>query len=191
MADLHLDGDERSQLVELARELGLNAGETDQAHRRWLNELIETACSDGEVTVEQYDELCRAAYALGIGQDLVDECTATFRTCDREVSLQPGMTVCFTGVVVDDDGAELSRELLIAHARRLSLDPVDSVTKSRCQLLVAADTASRSGKAGKARRYEIPIVDARDLLAATPGGLFAWGASLCGQDRSWLPTSFG
>ncbi|WP_169786836.1 exonuclease domain-containing protein [Nitriliruptor alkaliphilus] len=194
MADLHLDGDERHQLVELARELGLNAGETDRAHRRWLGELIETACSDGEVTLAQYDELCRAAHALGIDQALVDARTATFRTSDREVSLQPGTTVCFTGVAIDDDGAELSRELLVAHARRLGLDPVDSVTKSRCQLLVAADTASRSGKAGKARRFEIPIVAARDFLAGTPGGqvpAVATGVSLretliCQEcERAW------
>ena len=194
MADLHLDADERRQLIELARGLGLDAGETDRANRRWLGELIETACSDGEVTVEQYDELCRAAYALGIDQELVDVRTATFRTGESQVSLRPGMTVCFTGVAVDDDGTERSRESLVAHARRLGLDPVGSVTKSRCQLLVAADTASRSGKATKARRYEIPIIDARDFLAATRGGqvpAVATGVSLretlmcqvC--DRAW------
>jgi DNA polymerase III subunit epsilon len=170
MADLHLDGDERRQLVDLARQLGLNAGETAQAHRRWLGELVNTACSDGVVTLEQYDELCRAAHALGIDQQLVDERTSTLRTEEREVELRQGMTVCFTGVAIGDDGHELPRDLLIAHARRLGLDPVNSVTKSRCQLLVAADTASRSGKADKARRFEIPIVGARDFVRATSGG---------------------
>jgi DNA polymerase III subunit epsilon len=170
MADLHLDGDERTQLRELARQLGLGAGEIDQAHRRWLGELVATACSDGEVTAEQYDELCRAAAVLGIGQRVVDDRTATFRSVGLAVRLQPGMTVCFTGVPVDRDGRELSRELLVAHARRLGLEPVDSVTKSRCQLLIAADVASRSGKANKARRFDIPIVNALDFLAATLGG---------------------
>ena len=170
MADLHLHGHERTQLKELAEQLGLNANDIDQAHRRWLGELIEAACSDDVVTEEQYDELCRAAAVLDIDQHLVDERTATFRTAGRSVTLAPGTTVCFTGTPVDHEGREIDRQQLAAQARRLGLEPIDSVTKSRCHLLVAADVASRSGKAAKARRFGIPIVDALDFLAGRPGG---------------------
>jgi len=170
MADLHLDGHERTQLRELAGELDLGADEIDRAHRRWLGELIDMACADDVVTAEEYDELCRAAAALGIEQRVVDERTATFRTAEHGVTLEPGMTVCFTGTPVDHHGQAVARDQLVAHARQLGLESVSSVTKSRCQLLVAADVASRSGKAAKARQFDIPIADALDFLAATPGG---------------------
>lgn len=194
MGDRHLDGGERAQLNELAGQLGLSAAEVAQTHHRWIKDLIETACSDGTVTAEQYDELCRAASALGVDQRLVDDRTATLRTSGRAVTLEPGMTVCFTGVPVDPHGQEVGREQLVDHARRLGLTPVSSVTKSRCQLLVAADVHSQSGKAGKARRFEIPIVDASTFLAATSGSQVAAVATdvglrealVCRQcERAW------
>ena len=81
-----------------------------------------------------------------------------------------GVGVCFTGVAVDAQGSEIPRDTLAEHARRLGLVVEDSFTKSRCGLLVAADPASQSGKAGKARSWGIPIIGAADFLAATPGG---------------------
>jgi DNA polymerase III subunit epsilon len=80
------------------------------------------------------------------------------------------MTVCFTGVVTYTDGVELTRESLARIAQTLNLRVVDSVTKKGCDLLVAADPSSLSGKTGKARQYGIPIVDARDFLCADVGG---------------------
>ena len=39
------------------------------------------------------------------------------------------------------------------------MQPVASVTKKGCDLLVASDLSSQSGKAHKARRYGIPVMD--------------------------------
>lgn len=169
MADLHLDQDERTGLQDLAGHLGLSETETSAAHRRWLTELIRVACDDGVVDADEYDQLCRAAATLGIDQNLVDQRTATHRTATTDLTLHAGMAVCFTGVPVDRRGREISRDRLQAHARQLGLIPVDAVTKSGCQLLVAADPASRSGKAAKARKFQIPVVGADGFLAATAG----------------------
>ena len=44
------------------------------------------------------------------------------------------------------------------------MQPVASVTKKGCGLLVAADLSSQSGKAHKAHRYGIPVMDVIDFL---------------------------
>lgn len=174
MADLHLDVGERVELEALARELGLDDGQSARANRRWLDDFIAKACADGVVDTDEYDELCRAAATLGVDQDHVDQRTARQRTREVHVVLEGG-TVCFTGEPVDNMGDAIPRSHLEAHARTLGFLPVDSVTKSGCGLLVAADAASQSGKASKARSYGIPIVAASDFLDATSG------ASLLGR----------
>jgi DNA polymerase-3 subunit epsilon len=42
--------------------------------------------------------------------------------------------------------------------------PVSSVTKKTCDLLVAADKSSLSGKAKKARDYGIPVISVSEYL---------------------------
>lgn len=72
-----------------------------------------------------------------------------------------------------------------------------SATKTGCDLLVAADPNSQSGKAAKARKFGIPIVSLEDFLAARETGatmtatqLASAGTALvcirCGA--SWLAT---
>jgi DNA polymerase-3 subunit epsilon len=46
------------------------------------------------------------------------------------------------------------------------LQPVASVTKKTCDLLVAADPESGSGKAQKARQYGVAIMSVEQFLAA-------------------------
>ena len=77
--------------------------------------------------------------------------------------------MCFTGAATYTDGTELPRSQLEQIARDLGLTPVRGVTKTGCDLLAAADPATTSGKAGKARRYGIPVVAVADLLHAHPG----------------------
>lgn len=170
MADLHLDANERSTLVNLARDLGLDDRQIETAHRRWLSDLVDLASADGVVDGDEYDQLLRAASVLGLDSSLVEGRTATHRSIESAIELSSGVGVCFTGVAVDAHGSEIPRETLADHARLLGLVVEDSFTKSRCGLLVAADPASQSGKAGKARSWGIPIISAADFLAATPGG---------------------
>ena len=161
MADLHLNDDEHAELAQLAGDLGLDDHQLVQAHRRWLDDAIDQALSDGEVTDLEYDELCRAAAVLRLAQNHVDARTAPLRVGPARVTLEPGLKVCFTGV---DDRGRYER-----HARQLGLEPVASVTIKNCQLLVAADPASRSDKADKARKYGHPLVSAATFLQAGVG----------------------
>lgn len=165
MADLHLDIDELNELSRLASEFGLGEAQVAHAHRQWFDDLMAEAMVDGAVDAAEYDSLCRAAAVLGVDQTHVDKRTGHHRTGTVEVILA-NCAVCFTGEPVDDAGEAIPRTVLEEHARRIGLTTVDSVTKSGCQLLVAADPASMSGKAAKARKFGIPVVSAESFLSA-------------------------
>ena len=78
-------------------------------------------------------------------------------------NLRSGMHVCFTGEAIVD-GESISRHVLEERAAYAGMQPVTSVTKKGCDLLVAADLSSQSGKARKARSYGIPVMDVVDFL---------------------------
>lgn len=193
MADLHFNDDEHAELAELAGDLGLDDAQRVQAHRRWLDDAIDQALSDGEATDLEYDELCRAAAVLRLEQNHVDARTAPLRAGPVLVTLEPGLKVCFTGV---DDLGRYER-----HARQLGLEPVTSVTINNCQLLVAADPASGSGKADKARKYGHPLVSGATFLQAGVGATVEGVTTTVGLldtltctacDRAWArPASRG
>ncbi len=101
--------------------------------------------------------------------------------------------VCFAGI---DDLERYER-----HNRQLGLEPVAVVTIKNCQLLVAADSASRSGKADKARKYGHPLVSGASFLQAGAGETVEGVATTVGLldtltctacDRAWTrPASRG
>ena len=72
------------------------------------------------------------------------------------VSFDLGGSVCFTGTA--------NKARLESMARGAGLEPVRSVTKKRCDLLVAADVATSSSKARNARKWDIPIMSAQEFL---------------------------
>ncbi len=78
-------------------------------------------------------------------------------------SLRKGMRVCFTGEAVVA-GNSISRSFLEETAALSGMQPVGSVTKKGCDLLVAADSSSQSGKARKAHDYGIPVMTVVDFL---------------------------
>ena len=168
MADLHLDEDERAALAQLATDLRLDERQVARAHRRWVDDLLRAACADGVVNADEYDALCRAATVLNMEPSYIDGRTSAFRTAATTVSLTAGR-VCFTGAPVDADGFPIVRGRLEAHARRIGMEPVDNVTQRRCDLLVAADPSSQSGKAKKARQFGIPIIGALEFLDSSAG----------------------
>ncbi len=67
-----------------------------------------------------------------------------------------------TGKVVVD-GQVWDREDLEALAAANGLQPVGSVTKT-CDLVVASDPATTSGKAQRARQLGLPVLSAADFL---------------------------
>lgn len=168
-ADLHIDDDEGCRLQVLAAELGLSPQHVAGAHRRYLDELIVAAIRDGRVTDGESRLLCRVARALGFEADVVQREVERWRPEERTVMLKRGMRVCFTGAATSTEGCELPRTALADIAEQVGLEVVETVTKKNCDLLVAADRNSQSGKALKARQFGIPIVEVRHFLCAECG----------------------
>ena len=77
--------------------------------------------------------------------------------------LKQGTRVCFTGTAYDGNKTyERSDMELLAVS--VGLEVKSSVTKTRCDLLIAADTSSMSVKARKARTLGKPIYSATEFL---------------------------
>jgi len=195
ISDLRLTDLERTDLTDLAGTLGLSPGHIARAHREFLDGLIDAAHEDGVVTEAEHDQLCRAAALLDIDSQIIERRTDHYRSTSTTLPLTPGLTVCFTGDARTEAGFEISREFLEETAARYGLVPVSSVTKKGCGLLIAADPASQSGKAGKARNHGIPIGSVEGFLdaleSATPlgvtqltGTVVALVCTECGD--SWL-----
>lgn len=197
IADLKLTAEERAELTALASELGLDPARTVRAHRDFIGGLIDAALDDHIVTEDEYDQLCRAAALLDVDVDLIAQRTDGYRSDATELTLTMGLQVCFTGVALDENGRELPRPELEVMARARGLVPTKNVTAKGCDLLIASDPASRSGKAGKARKFGVPIAPVADFLTTSGPGdilsvsrLSAAGTALvcakCGA--SWLAT---
>lgn len=168
LADLVISAEERSQLLALAADLGLSPADVLDLHHRYLDELVAAALRDDVVSDAEANLLYRAAAALDVDRCVIDQRIDGGRSESSGVRLVPGMRVCFTGTATYPDGSELPRRKLQRIAESFGLVPNGSVTKSSCDLLVAADASTQSGKAGKAHRYGIPIVDVYDFVRAQP-----------------------
>lgn len=166
MADLRFENHERRELEQLARDLGLSETTRTRAHRNFLEGLIHAAVKDGVVTDEEFDQLCRVAALLELDDAIVCARTNPFRAVADSIELHSGLRVCFTGSAQWPNGETVERRDLEALARRHNLEPVTSVTKTGCDLLVAADPASMSRKARDAHRFGIPIASVADFLNA-------------------------
>jgi inhibitor of KinA sporulation pathway (predicted exonuclease)/ribosomal protein S27E len=197
IADLKVTAGERAQLADLAGDLGLDSSRIARAHREFVNGLIDAALEDAVMTDEEYDLLCRAAALLEVDPDVVARRTDGHRSATDTITLTPGTRICFTGAAVNDRGRPLDRSYLEDLARDRGLVPTRDVSASGCDVLVAADPASRSGKASKAHKFAVPIVSVSDFLsiqgpgASVPATTFARSAvalvcTRCGD--SWLAT---
>ncbi len=166
MADLKFDTEERRELALLAEHLGLNEQSRARAHKEFLNGLIDAALDDGVVTDEEFEQLRRITALLELDDTVVCTRTNPYRIMTETFELHAGVQVCFTGAAQWLNGEPAEREELEALALQHGLEPVTSVTKMNCQLLVAADPASMSGKTKNAQKFGIPIASATDYLAA-------------------------
>ncbi|WP_279075289.1 AAA family ATPase [Alloscardovia omnicolens] len=77
--------------------------------------------------------------------------------------LQPGARVCFTGTAIVD-GILYERPEMEDLALAAGLAVAPSVSKTRCDALVAADIATQSGKARKAAEFGKPIFSAEEFV---------------------------
>jgi len=163
VGDLHLDPAERQQLEALAIALNLNEAHIAQAHRRFVNELIDAAVADDVVTSDEYETLVRVAAALGVDQQVVETRTHQLRSVETSLRIDPNVSVVFTG-----DHSTIERSTLVAHAEQLGMSVAKGMSK-KIDLLVAADPDSNSGKAKKARQYGIPVLGAEAFAACRAG----------------------
>ena len=149
VADLKFDAAERHELALLAQDLGLSEASRARAHKEFLNGLTDAALDDGVVTDDEFYQLCRIAALLEVDNVVVSSRTNPYRLMADSIDLTPGLQVCFTGAAQRPNGEPLERDELEYEARRYGLEPVGSVTKKNCGLLVAADPSSMSTKAKK------------------------------------------
>lgn len=166
VADLKFDAEERRELALLAQDLGLSEHSRARAHKEFLNGLIDAALDDGVVTDEEFEQLCRVAALLNVDDAVVCTRTNPYRLMTDTLELQVGTRICFTGAAQWPNGVPAEREELEALSRQHGLEPVTSVTKLNCQLLVAADPGSMSGKAKNAQKFGIPIASVANYLTA-------------------------
>jgi len=153
--DLVITQLEAEQLQRLSRELGLSRKQVMEAHERYLDMLIASARRDGVITSDEHNLMMAVASALGLGNVDIPSITPL---AAAPASIQSGTRVCFTGTAVGPTGEKIGRAELEAAASSAGLQPVRNVTKKSCDLLVAADPASCSGKARKARSCGIPVI---------------------------------
>ena len=157
--DSCIDDQERVAIEKLASTLGISSEQRRQAHHSYLSSIIAAAERDDLVTETEQRLIVQIAKALDISGVTVPQVTRLPATS----SLRSGMRVCFTGTVVVT-GNPVCRSFLEETAASAGMQPVASVTKKNCDLLVAADTSSQSGKARKARNYGIPVMAVADFL---------------------------
>lgn len=160
LSDLVLTPEERAALSDLSRELGIDGEQQARLHEDYFAALAAAAVRDGVVTAQEHHLLQSVAFALDINSALVPEETLLPGAPSDWV----GCRVCFTGTAVVDGGV-VERSALELLAATHGLQPVATVSKKGCDLLVAADPSSSSGKARKARDYGIPVISVEEFVS--------------------------
>ena len=156
-----IDANEQSELDRVARELGISDQVRRKAHQDYLDCIVAAAQRDGIITVAEHDLIAGVAGQLRITHTEIPAVTQS----ETGKPITAGSRVCFTGAVTVGSEA-LPRELLERMAERSRFRCVRSVTRSGCDVLVAADVSSGSSKMRNARKWGIPVVSAADFLAA-------------------------
>lgn len=176
MVDDRLDDAEIAQLLDMAHQLELSDDDVAELHELYLRQVSIEAWADGVVTAEERERLLAIADELSIGRARVAvwlaEPLGSWTVVRREPgepqrnpedagagaeksALAPGDRVTFTGAMA------IPREEWARRAANAGLD-VGGVTKFS-RVVVAADVASRSGKARRARELGVPIVGEREF----------------------------
>ena len=125
------------------------------AHDRIVEIAVITLDPETWETQDEYDTLINPERDVGptgvhgVTAGMVEP-EPTRRTGVGDLS--SGMRICFTGEALVG-GRVWTRGELSEIARRNGCEPVKSVTRKMCDILVAADVSSASGKARKARIY--------------------------------------
>ncbi len=158
--DMVITEQERTAMSAIAEDLGLDSGQVTQAHESYLRSIVAAAQRDGLITDAENRLMVIVADVLGIETVSIPDVTET----SASAGVREGMRVCFTGKAIFN-GESYDRSELEVIAASKGLQPVSNVTKKGCDLLVAADPSSMSGKAKKARDWGIPVVSIEEFLS--------------------------
>ncbi len=161
MNDFVITQEEAEYLRKWAEFIGLSKEEQNEVHQDYLYLVLEAAGRDGRITEGEAALIKKAAMALGVHEPVISVDRQKFDSSQ----LSPGMRICFTGEARDETGNAIGREILEGIARSEGLIPVSSVTKKSCDILVAVDKSSMSGKTQKARGFNIPVISVEEFLA--------------------------
>ena len=153
-----IDANERSEMERLAWDLGISSEARMNAHRAYVNCIILAAKRDGVISGAEHELIVRIASQLNVDDIETPEVTSVPVVNE----LPEGSRICFTGTA---NKARLERI-----AKRVGFQPVRGVSKTGCDVLVAADVATSSGKGRNARKWGIPIVSAKEFEERYEGG---------------------
>lgn len=165
LADGIIDEEERANLTDLAAALGIHDLIRQTLHCDYVRSAVAAAQRDNIITKAEHDMLTQLAATLNVSDAAIPEVTEQ----TAPASNLDGLRVCFTGSATIGGRATERRDLEALAAIR-GLQPVNGVTKKSCDLLVAADPSSTSGKAKKARGWGIPVISVEDFLDRTAQG---------------------
>jgi DNA polymerase-3 subunit epsilon len=159
LLDRRISHHEADELVAVAEMMGLSREDAVSIHRLYLMALARLALEEGVLTLDERSDLKLVATLLGLPPDSVDSALESATQQHHEVcaverfELKVGDSVVFTGKAPGSSRANSEYQ-----ARAVGLHVTGGVSK-KTTIVVVADPDSLSGKARKARRLGIPIVD--------------------------------
>ena len=162
MDDLIISPSERIELNSWARNLGISESDLQRLHQNYLTSFIQTALRDNVITLTEKSIIEKVATALGLAAVIP---VLPSKISSNVNSLVVGSKVCFTGVATTSTGNTILRVELESMAATVGLHPVNSVTKKGCDILVAADDSTMSGKAMKAREWGIEVISVDKFIS--------------------------
>jgi DNA polymerase-3 subunit epsilon len=161
MQDLIISKSEHEELDHWAKDLGVTEEEVTSLHIGYLDSFMQAALRDGVITIQEREMIEMVGKALNLPVS-IPELPQPIQA--NEDNLSVGKRVCFTGDASGFSGGSIARGDLEALAAKVGLHPVGDVTKKGCDLLVAADTSTLSGKAKKAKEYGIPVISVEKFI---------------------------
>ncbi len=161
MQDLVISQKEQSELDQWAQDLGISSRELEILHQAYLESFIQAALRDGVITIQEQKMIESVGKALNLPVSIPNTPQSIQANGD---DLSVGKRVCFTGEASGFSGNAIDRAELEALAAKVGLHPVRDVTKKGCDILVAADTSTMSGKAKKAKDWGIPIISVEKFI---------------------------
>ena len=161
MQDLVISQSEQSELDHWAIDLGITEEELKDLHKAYLDSFIQAVLRDGVITIQERELIESVGKALKLPVSIPD---APQPIQANEDHLSVGKRICFTGEASGFNGRIIIRGDLEALAAKVGLHPVRDVTKKGCDILVAADTSTMSGKAKKAKDWGIPIISVEKFV---------------------------